>query len=444
MKPVWSIRLHPARPVRVIDSVTPMVRSEPSRDEIEAGQVDRLARLVASTWARNPFWRAKWADAGLEPFPIRALADLERLPLTTKAELLADQDRNPPYGTNLAEPASAFTRMHQTSGTRGKPLRWLDTPESWRWLLGCWRQIYDRAGVTADDRVVFPFSFGPFLGFWSAFDAAVQLGSLAIPAGGLSTGARLGLVLENRATVVCCTPTYALHLAQGARDAEIDLAAQSSVRILIVAGEPGGSIPATRARIEANWNARVIDHTGMTEIGPLATERLERPGSLEVLEDDFIVEVRDPATLSPTPSGEIGELIVTNLGRAATPLIRYRTGDLVRAVRQPTGFLILEGGVLGRVDDMVPLRGNNFYPSSLEAVLRRFAEVVEYQVEVDTTSPLAELRVEVEPTPDADAGLAERVARAIRDELLFRADVALVKQGSLPRFEMKSQRVRRK
>ncbi len=413
-----------------------------SRAEIEAQQVARLAPLVAEMWARNRFWQTKWS--GLTPIEIRSLGDLERLPLTTKDELIADQERQPPYGTNLTEPREAYTRLHQTSGTKGKPLRWLDTPESWECMLGCWRQVYALAGVGRGDRVFFPFSFGPFLGFWTAFDAATSIGCLAIPAGGLSTGARLNLLFENEATVICCTPTYALHLAQAARDANIDLPGRSKVRTLIVAGEPGGSIPATRARIEDAWHARVIDHTGLTEVGPLATECRERPGELDVLEGDFIVEIRDPATLAPTAEGEIGELIVTNLGRRARPLIRYRTGDLVRPHWPAEGFLRLMGGVLGRVDDMIPLRGNNFYPSSLEAVLRRFSEVVEYQVEVDTSSPLAELRIDVEPSANVGEGLAERIVRAIRDELLFRAEVTLVAAGQLPRFEMKALRVKRR
>jgi phenylacetate-CoA ligase len=414
----------------------------PSRADIEAEQTERLASLVAELWRSNRFWQAKWA--GLTPFAVESLADLERLPLTTKAELVADQDRQPPYGTNLTYPREAYTRLHQTSGTMGKPLRWLDTPESWEWMLGCWRQIFALAEVEQGERVLFPFSFGPFLGFWTAFDAASSIGCLTIPGGGLSTGARLNLLIENEATVLCCTPTYALHLAHAAREQGIDLRARSRVKTLIVAGEPGGSIPATRARIEAAWNARVIDHTGLTEVGPLATECRTRPGALDVLERDYIAEIRDPATLATTPDGEIGELIVTNLGRRGSPLVRYRTGDLVRPHRPVDGFAQLVGGVLGRVDDMIPLRGINFYPSSLEAVIRRFPEVVEYQVEVDTTSPLAELRIDVEPTADAGERLAERLTQAIRDELLFRAEVALAPAGSLPRFEMKASRVKRK
>jgi phenylacetate-CoA ligase len=418
------------------------------RRELEAHQAARLAALVERTLVGNRFYRDKWLPAGLNRFVPQSLDDLKNLPFTTKDELLADQERHPPYGTALNFPPETYTRIHQTSGTKGKPLRWLDTPESWEWMLGCWRQIYALAGIGAGERIFFPFSFGPFLGFWTAFDAAAKLGCLCLPGGGLSTLARLRMTIDHQVGVLCCTPTYAIHLAHAAEEAGVDLATEARVHTLIVAGEPGGNIPATRARIERAWNARVIDHSGLTEVGPLATESKARPGGLYILEADYIAEVLDPATGEPTPPGEIGELIVTNLGRVGSPLFRYRTGDLVRPnppkPDDELPFVWLEGGILGRRDDMVPLRGNNFYPSSLEAVLRRFDEILEYRIEIDTTSPLAELHVELEPTPAAPSSLAARVAQTIRDELLFRADVTLVPPGTLPRFEMKASRVRRK
>ena len=164
------------------------------------------------------------------------------------------------------------------------------------------------------------------------------------------------------------------------------------------------------------------------------------------MEDDYIVEVIDPKTGVPAVGNEVGELVVTNLHRLGSPLIRYRTGDLVRIDPNPCpcgrALVRLQGGILGRTDDMIVLRGNNFYPSALEGVIRRFAEVVEYRVQVDASSPLAELRVEVETVADAAGSLPQRLAQAIRDELLFRAEVAMVPPGSLPRFEMKAQRVR--
>ncbi len=410
------------------------------RPDLERLQGERLARMLDEVRPQNRFYAARLGDA-----VVRGVDDVARLPFTTKPELLADQQANPPYGTGLTYPEVRYTRLHQTSGTHGAPLRWLDTPESWDWMLGCWTQIFQVAEVTAADRLFFPFSFGPFLGFWTAFDAAQRLGCLCLAAGGMSSGARLRMLLDNRVTVILCTPTYALHLAEVAREQGVD---RSAVRCLIVAGEPGGSIPATRRRIEDAWRARVFDHSGMTEVGPLSIECPERPGGLHLLEADYVAEVIDPTTAQPVPAGQPGELVLTNLGRWGSPLIRYRTGDLVRVDPEPCPcgrtFRRLDGGILGRTDDMIAIRGNNFYPAALEGVLRRFPEVVEYQVEVDASAPLAALRVDVEPSTDAGGGLAGRVAAAIRDELLFRAEVTLAAPGALPRFEMKARRVRKK
>jgi phenylacetate-CoA ligase len=252
-------------------------------------------------------------------------------------------------------------------------------------------------------------------------------------------------MVDHQATVVLCTPSYALHLAEVAPAEGVNLAA-SSVRMLIVAGEPGGSIPATRERIESAWGARLFDHYGLTEVGPIAVECLENPAGMHVMERDYIAEVIDPTTGAAVAPGHPGELVVTNLGRTGSPLIRYRTGDVVRVDPEscPCGrpWLRLAGGILGRTDDMIHLRGNNVYPTALEAVVRRFAEVVEYRVTVDRTGSLAEVRIEIEPLPAAcGAGLAERVGRAIRDELFFRADIVEVPPGTLPRFEMKAKRV---
>lgn len=416
------------------------------RSELARLQQQRLSELLTEIIPQNDFYTEKFMQANVDSFD--SLDDLKKLPFTTKTELLDDQAAHPPYGTNLTYPLAEYCRYHQTSGTTGQPLRWLDTYESWRWVLHCWRQVYDITGVTTKDRLFFPFSFGPFLGFWSAFEAGCEMGCLCLPGGGMSTAARLRFLLDNEATVICCTPTYALHLAEVAAQHNIDLA-KSAVRALIVAGEPGGSIPATRRRIEQAWGARLFDHSGLTEVGPVTIECIEAPGGLHVLEGDYFVEIIDPQTGNDVQAGEIGELVVTNLGRWASPLIRYRTGDLVRADTEPCPcgrtFLRLDGGILGRSDELIHVRGNNVYPTALEAILRQFAEIAEYLIEVDGTRELTELYIQIEPETEEDGkGLAERVALTIRDQLLFRANVVTVTPGSLPRYELKARRIRKR
>jgi len=297
-----------------------------------------------------------------------------------------------------------------------------------------------------DDRLVFPFSFGPFLGFWAAFEGAIRLGNLCLAAGGMTSGARLDFLEANRATVVACTPTYALRLAEVAAERGQDLA-QSSVRALVVAGEPGGNVAEIKRKIETLWGARCFDHTGMTEIGSLGIECLERPGSVHLLESECLAQVLGPQTDRPVSDGEIGELVLTNLGRWGSPLVRYRTGDLVKPRWQVCecgrNWVWLEGGILGRIDDMVVVRGNNVYPSAVEAVIRRLDEVAEYRVEVRSRGALVALRIDLEPTAaaaDETADLVGRVQTALHDTLGLRADVTAVPPGSLPRFELKARR----
>ncbi len=360
------------------------------REVLEAKQLARLRELLVEVLPRNPFWAAKFRAAGAEVSDIRTMDDFRKLPFCTKAELVEDQTAHPPYGTNLTYPLAGYSRLHQTSGTTtGQPMRWLDTPASWQWLMHCWAEIFRLIELTPEDRLAFPFSFGPFIGFWAAFEGANRLGNLCLSGGGMSSQARLKLIEDNKATLICCTPTYALRLAEVAWEEGSDLAA-GSVRGLVVAGEPGGSISATRDRIEAAWGARVYDHWGMTELGAMAVEPHDRPGGLTLLESECIAEILHPETLAPVNPGSEGELVITNLGRWGSPLIRYRTGDLVKAAGEasPSGrtWLHLEGGILGRSDDMLTIRGNNVFPSSLEAILRQFAEVAEYRVEVRTAT----------------------------------------------------------
>jgi phenylacetate-CoA ligase len=417
------------------------------RDALGAWQRSRLSRLLSDLYGRNAFYTAKLDRAGVRLETLTLPAELIRLPLTTKAELVADQAENPPWGTALTEPLANYTRYCQTSSTTGHPLRWIDTNESWQWALDCWKAVYRGARVTPGDRVFFPFSFGPFLGFWAGFDAASQMGLHVVPGGGMSSQMRLAMIDAVQATVVCCTPTYALHLAEvaaglGSRHS----LRESPVRVLIVAGEPGGSIPATRARIEESWGARVIDHHGLTEVGPLSFECWEAPGFLHVNEGEYICEVLDPVTGLEASYGQAGELVVTNLGRTASPVVRYRTGDVVVKYAEPCPcgrtWLRLQGGILGRADDMVSVRGVNVYPGTIEAIVRGFPDVVEFRSIVSRMGAMRTLRLEIEVASDAadPPARASAVAAELRQALGLIVPVNVVEAGALPRFEMKASR----
>jgi phenylacetate-CoA ligase len=407
-------------------------------------QWERLGALVAEVLPANPFLAAKWRAAGLgDPRDLRDWDDFARLPFTTKAELQADQAAHPPFGRNLTYPLERYVRVHQTSGTTGPPLRWLDTAASWEWWLRCWAAVLGAAGLGPGDRVFVPFSFGLFVGFWAAFEAVRMVGALAIPGGGQDSIQRLHTIATLGATAVCCTPSYALHLAEVARARGIDLPALG-VRTLVHAGEPGAGIPAVRARIEAAWGGRAFDHAGMTEVGAVSYECAARCG-LHVNEAEFVAEVIDPATGRPARDGE---LVLTNLGRLGSPVVRYRTGDRVRLAEAPCAcgrtFRRLDGGILGRVDDMLVVRGVNVFPSALEGIVRRFPAVDEFVIEVSRQGAMDDVRLLLEVAGGDGAVAAAAVREAVRLDLGIRVETAVVAPGSLPRWELKARRLVRR
>ncbi|HEY7221169.1 MAG TPA: phenylacetate--CoA ligase family protein, partial [Candidatus Binatia bacterium] len=332
------------------------------------------------------------------------------------------------------------------SGTTGRAMYWLDTEESWNWWAECWKIVFEAAGVTGANRIYFAFSFGPFIGFWAGWEGARRLGALAISGGAQSTAQRLKSIVDCGATVLVCTPTYALHMASEARKAGMDLAKESAIRITIHAGEPGASIPSTKKMIEDSWGAKCYDHAGATEVGAFGFQCQFQSGAIHVNEDEFIVEVIDPRTGTQIEPETAGELVITNLGRIGSPVVRYRTGDLVQPSTQPcacgTPFILLRGGILGRVDDMVIIRGVNVFPSALENVLRRFPEIEEFRIETFERASIRQLKLIIEPIPDRGPmpDLREKIAAAVRDRIGLRPEVELVAPGSLPRFELKAKR----
>ncbi|MGZ3624185.1 MAG: phenylacetate--CoA ligase family protein [Ktedonobacteraceae bacterium] len=409
-----------------------------SRSLIEEHQLARLQLGLSRILPNNHFYEQKILS-NRASLTLRSLDDLANFPFTTKQELVADQESHPLFGTNLTYPINEYIRLHQTSGTTGRPLKILDTQESWDWWAECWTGVYQSAGVTRDDIVFLAFSFGPFIGFWSAYEGAKRLGALTVPGGGMDSLQRLRSMQEIDATVLVCTPSYALHLAEVAQEHGLDMR-QSSVRITIHAGEPGASIPSTRERIQNAWNARTYDHAGMTEMGAFGFSCSEQHG-LHVNESEFIAEILDPLSNQPVDEGQTGELVLTNLGRWGNPAIRYRTGDLVRhggySCACGRTFLLLPGGVLGRVDDMLIIRGVNVYPSALANILHRFPEVKEYRVIITSEGPMDEIALQVECPPDLKSAIADEVHIALN----LRVPIETVAPGTLPRFELKARRV---
>jgi phenylacetate-CoA ligase len=411
-----------------------MVATVPRSGDQE--RLDRLVALLDRVRADNPFQRAR-----LDGIDVAGWDDVARLPLTTKDELLADQAAHPPFGSNLTFPVERYTHLHQTSGTTGATLRILDTPEDWAWWRRQLGRVLTAAGIGPGDRVALAYSFGPYIQFWASYEGAQESGALVIPLGGMDSVQRLETMREYGATALLCTPSYALHLARVAGEKGLE-AALEPVRRVVCTGEPGASLPAVRGRIEAAWGARCHDHAGASEVGSFAYP-CDAEGGLHLFEDEYVVEVLDPAGGEPVALGETGELVLTALGRVGSPVIRHRTGDMVARCDATCSAghdgLWLPQGILGRADDMVVIRGMNVFPSAIEEILRQSSGVGEFAITFyNDPHAMDEVKVEAE--------LAQpREARAIQDRLRqrlgLRVRIVPVRPGILPTYAGKARRV---
>jgi phenylacetate-CoA ligase len=419
------------------------------RERLEALQLAKLRRQVAWAAARSPWFTRTLA--GFDVDELQSMSDLRRLPMLTREEWMESQSEHPPYGELPAIGGVGAIRIHTTSGTTGRePLRALDSRKDWAWIAEMWAYGVWGCGIRSSDTAYIAFGYGSFIGFWGLHYAMEKIGVLNVPGGAQPTDTRVRQIIDFGATVVASTPTYALRLAQEASVLGIDLPA-SGVERLILSGEPAGSIPQTKALIEEQWGAKAYDTAGMTEIGTIMVFECDhQPGGTHIIEDHVIEEVIDPTTLEPVQYGERGERVVTSFGRGAIPLIRYRTGDLVCKVPASRctcgrGFDIYEGGILGRVDDMKIIRGTNVYPRAIEAIVREFSEVDEFQTVITREGVRDEIALRVELKPDWSddnwVGLSEDLRKRLADAhegLNFRIERAGA--GELPRFELKAKR----
>src|SRR5215211_1522131 len=391
---------------------------------------ERIRDLLALVREQNPFWRDR----------VGPTADLMDLPPLTKRELVEDQERHPPFGTNLTYPLERYAQLHQTSGTTGPPLRVLDTAEDWAWWRGRFAHMLRTAGVDSSDRVGLAYSFGPHVQFWAAIEGLHEVGAMAVPLGGMTSVQRLQTVADIGATAVWCTPTYALRLAEVAVEQRLD-AALESVQRVICTGEPGASLPAVRSRIEEGFGASCVDHAGLTEAGPFGYPCLEG-GGLHVDEGEFVCEILD-RDMQPTPAGQRGELVLTPLGRTGFPVLRYRTGDVVVNTDEPCPAghedRWLPGGIVGRTDDMVVIRGMNVYPSAIEEAVRGVSGSGEFRITFySEPSGLDEIKLEVELPEGAGA---RRLQEIMRQQLGLRVRIVPVAPGVLRRSDGKARRV---
>jgi phenylacetate-CoA ligase len=404
-----------------------------------SADTDRLARLkalVETVAATNEFQRGR-----LDGVELNSLDDLRQIPLTSKEALVADQAQHPPFGTNLTFELERYAHVHQTSGTTGATLRVLDTAEDWLWWRRCFARVFRSTGVGPKDVVALAYSFGPYVQFWASYEGASEVGAMVVALGGMDSVQRLDTIREYRATTLVCTPSYAVHLAKVAAQSD-QLEALESVDKLICTGEPGASLPGVRTEMERAWGARCYDHAGLSEVGPFAYPCADS-GGLHLTEDEVIAEIVHPDSGEPVGSGELGELVITALGRVGFPAIRYRTGDIVECNPEgcPAGHLgrWLPGGVLGRSDDMVVIRGMNVFPSAIEQILREFGGVGEFRITFyNDPRAMDEVKVEVELARPADA---RAIQARLRQRLGLRVRIVPIKAGILPAQIVKARRV---
>ncbi len=419
------------------------------RDKMRAWQLERIQAQVAHAYQNSAFYRRKLDAAGVKPEDIVTLDDIRKLPFTTKDELKQDQHDNPLYGTVSALGPEHAMRLHFTSGTTGRPVHVLDTANDFQGFYRSYARGLYGMGIRPDDVVMCAFGYGPWIGFWSGFYAAQDVGCLVIPVGGMTTEQRIDIIEAYGVTVLGCTPSYALHMAETARQLGKDLS-KSKIRITWHTGEPGAAIPSTRKKIEDAYGARVCDLPGLTEIAAWGFSCSHESGLDHVHEDYVYPEVLNTETGEPVGPGEEGELVFTSLYRQALPLLRYRTRDIVRVADRLCScgrtLFSIEGGVIGRLDDMKKIRGVIVYPTSIEEAVRRYQEVEEYQVRIWRKNNLDEVTVLIDTGNQVAKENLQQVVKTMKDDLRkkigIRIEVEATEPGSLPRWDHKARRVK--
>ena len=413
-------------------------------------QLQLMRTRLSYVHERSPFYRRKLDAAGIRPDQVRTLQDVQRIPFTEKEELRLSQASHPPWGDFACIGPREAVRVFQTSGTTGRPVRVMLGRSDW--FENYYQQFSHYRcgfGLTEDDVLFVPFNYGLYVAWWGFQTAMERGGLMVIPGGGLSSKDRLRAMLDWEATAICGTPSYLLYLAETARKNGIDLPA-SPIRKVIAAGEPGASIPSTKKAIQSQWGAECFDDIGSTEISNFSFECLAHDGT-HVVESMFLAEVVDPETLQPLPDGQVGELILSNLCCESMPLIRYRTHDLVRFNRTECRCgrtsLRLDGGILGRSDDMFHFAGVNVFPAQIQSLLHQVDEFSqEYQLVVPPQGSGRHLRVRVEPAregvPRGELDAArERFVEMVKYRITVTPEVEVCEIGSLPRVEGKAKRV---
>ncbi|MBU0989992.1 MAG: phenylacetate--CoA ligase family protein [Proteobacteria bacterium] len=420
------------------------------RDRLKALQLERFRECMKYLYDNSPMYKRKYDEEGIKPEDIRTLNDIQHVPFTIKEELRESQAQNPPWGDFMCVPPEEGVRVFQTTGTTGIPVKVLLNKKDWTvHFFNQFMHFMYGYGMRTSDILFVPFGYGLYIAWWGFQAAVEQAGVMIVPGGAQSSQDRVRNIFEWGATVVCGTPTYLLHLGETGKKIGMPLA-DSKVKIVVAAGEPGANVPATKAAIQELWGAKCYDDIGSSEISNFGFECIAQKGT-HVIESMFYAECLDRETRKPVVPGEVGELVLSNLCTESMPLLRYRIKDLVRfdLERCECGrtFLRLAGGILGRSDDMFQFAGVNIFPSAIENLIRQVPEFSsEYQIVVPKMGSGKRIRIFVEPaSPEiSKEGMAQAVKRFIetfRYRITVTPDVEIAEIGELPRFELKAKRL---
>ncbi|HZL54110.1 MAG TPA: AMP-binding protein [Solirubrobacteraceae bacterium] len=416
------------------------------REQLTAIQDERLRAMVAYVHERSPYWRRKLEAAGVQPGEIRSVADLPRLPFTTRAELDAEQAAHPPFGEYTASPRESWQGLYTTSGTSGRKLKRVVSRRDWRLMI---ERFYRTPSPPPGEMFMLLGPIDGVLGATVGVEAARERGAIPVLAGMWDTRTKVEAIAELRPGVIAGAASYIMHLAEVAREMGIDLSA-CGLRGVTSFGEPGVGIEATQAVIASSFGvSEIIDGYGLTEVWPLGGNCPHSP-ALHIPDDLVAVECIDPDTLEPLAEGETGEIVFTNLVGDTQPLLRYRSRDIGRlSFSEPCacGSTVTRiAAIEGRTDDMIWYRGVNFFPSAVENIVRRDGALSpEYRIVLDDGPrgmPVVTVQVEALAEPQQPAAMHERVRNALRGGLGVNPEVEILALGTLPRLEQaKAKRV---
>lgn len=421
------------------------------RDRLRGLQLKKFKRIFEWTYNNSKLHRKLYDEAQIRPEDIRTIEDIRYIPKTEK-NIIESSQRTPhfPYGESLCVSRNEVTGFHRTSGTTGRPLYQADSWTDWQWWIETWAYILWAQGYRPNDRVFIPFRYNQFIAFWAGHYAAEKIGCEVISGGGINTVDRLSRIQELQPTAMMGTPSGLLNMAEIATATMGCSPSDFNIHKITCAGEPGASIPPTKNRIEAAWGATVFDHAGATEIGAWSYECDHRPCGMHVNEAFFFVEIEDVETGKPIESPNLpGKMIITAFDRTAQPCVRYDSKDIIvwddKECSCGRTFRLIKGGVLGRIDDLIKVKGVLLSPAMIEEVVRsinvlghEFETVIENSGSTDKLT----LSVELQSPIDNTYGIRQHLIEKLRQKTGLTFEVKVQQIGKLSRYESKSKRLK--